>query len=67
MRDITERKKTEEKLRYLSFHDKMTGLYNRAFFEEELKRLDVDRELPISIVMGDADGLKLINDTFGYE
>jgi len=67
LRDITERKKTEEKLRYLSFHDKMTGLYNRAFFEEELKRLDVDRELPISIVMGDADGLKLINDTFGYE
>jgi len=67
LRDITERKKTEEKLRYLSFHDKMTGLYNRAFFEEELKRLDVDRELPISVVMGDADGLKLINDTFGYE
>lgn len=67
LRDITERKKTEEKLRYLSFHDKMTGLYNRAFFEEELKRLDVDRELPMSVVMGDADGLKLINDTFGYE
>jgi diguanylate cyclase (GGDEF)-like protein/PAS domain S-box-containing protein len=67
LRDITERKKTEEKLRYLSFHDKMTGLYNRAFFEEEMKRLDVGRELPISIVMGDADGLKLINDTFGYE
>ncbi len=67
LRDITDRKKTEEKLRYLSFHDKMTGLYNRAFIEEELKRLDVKRELPISIVMGDADGLKLINDTFGYK
>ena len=67
LRDITERKKTEEKLRYLSFHDKMTGLYNRAFFEEELKRLDAGRGLPISIVMGDADGLKFINDTFGYD
>jgi len=67
LRDITDRKKTEKKLRYLSFHDKMTGLYNRAFIEEELKRLNVKRKLPISIVMGDADGLKLINDTFGYK
>jgi len=67
LRDITDRKRTEKKLRYLSFHDKMTGLYNRAFIEEELKRLNVKRKLPISIVMGDADGLKLINDTFGYK
>ncbi|HAJ95511.1 MAG TPA: hypothetical protein DCP02_04675, partial [Actinobacteria bacterium] len=67
LRDITERKKTEENLKFLSFHDKMTGLYNRAFFEEELKRLDVNRELPLSIMIGDTDGLKLINDTFGYK
>ncbi|MCX7942246.1 MAG: PAS domain-containing protein, partial [Dictyoglomaceae bacterium] len=38
--EITEKRKMEEEIKYLSFHDKLTGLYNRAFFEEELKRLD---------------------------
>ncbi len=65
--DITDRKKVEEKIRYLSFHDSLTGVYNRAYFEEELKRLDTDRQLPISIVMADVNGLKLFNDTYGHE
>lgn len=64
--DITDRKKAEEEIRYLSFHDKLTGLYNRAFFEEELKRIDTDRQLPISLIMGDLNGLKLINDSMGH-
>ena len=64
--DITERKKAEEKIRYISFHDSLTGLYNRTFFEEELKRLDTERNLPISIIMGDMNGLKLTNDIFGH-
>ncbi|MDD3818796.1 MAG: diguanylate cyclase [Actinomycetota bacterium] len=65
-RDITEKKKAEEKIKYLSFHDVLTGLYNRAFFEEELKRLDTRRQLPLTIVMGDINGLKLINDAYGH-
>ncbi|MDD3628808.1 MAG: PAS domain-containing protein [Actinomycetota bacterium] len=65
-RDITEKKKAEEKIEYLSFHDVLTGLYNRAFFEEELKRLNTDRQLPLTIVMGDVNGLKLINDAYGH-
>ncbi|PKM77200.1 MAG: diguanylate cyclase [Firmicutes bacterium HGW-Firmicutes-15] len=64
--NITERKKAEEQVRYLSFHDKMTRLYNRAFFEEELNRLDTSRQLPISLIIGDVNGLKLINDAFGH-
>jgi diguanylate cyclase (GGDEF)-like protein len=44
----------------------LTGLYNRRFFEEETKRIDTERELPISIIMGDINGLKLTNDTFGH-
>jgi PAS domain S-box/diguanylate cyclase (GGDEF) domain len=64
--DITDRKKAEEEIRYLSFHDKLTGLYNRAFFEEELKRIDTERQLPISLIMGDLNGLKLINDSMGH-
>jgi len=65
--DITVQKKEEEKLRYKSFHDILTGLYNRAYFEEELKRLDTSRQLPLSMLIGDINGLKLINDVFGYK
>lgn len=64
--NITERRQTEEQLRYLSFHDRLTGLYNRAYFEEELKRLNTPRQLPLSIIIGDVNNLKLVNDTFGH-
>lgn len=65
-RNITDLIETQEKILYLSYHDKLTGLYNRSFFEEELKRLDNDRNLPISIIMGDVNGLKITNDVFGH-
>lgn len=64
--DVTSRKKAESDIKYLSYHDALTGLYNRRFFEEELIRLDVERNLPISIIMGDVNGLKLTNDVFGH-
>ncbi len=65
-RDISEKKEERTKIEYLSYHDYLTGLYNRRYFEEELYRLDVTRNLPISILMGDVNGLKLINDIFGH-
>ncbi len=65
--EITEKEKAEKEIKYLAFHDKLTGLYNRAFLEEELERLNTERQLPISIIMGDLNGLKLMNDTFGHE
>ncbi len=65
--DVTEQKRAEENLLHLSYHDHLTGLYNRIFFETELKRLDKERNLPVTIVMGDVNGLKLINDSFGHE
>jgi len=64
--DITERKIKEKEIFYLSYHDGLTGLYNRRFYEEELKRIDTERNLPITIVMGDVNGLKFINDAFGH-
>ncbi|MCC5911685.1 MAG: PAS domain S-box protein [Clostridiaceae bacterium] len=64
--DTTARKEAEEKIKYLSYHDNLTGLYNRAFFEEEFKRLDTQRQLPLSIIIGDINGLKLTNDVFGH-
>lgn len=65
-RNVNERKKSENEVLYLSFHDQLTGLYNRRFYEEELIRLDTKRNLPLTIVMGDVNGLKLINDSFGH-
>jgi len=41
------------------FHDQLTGLYNKYYFEEEMQRLDTKRQLPVSIVMVDLNGLKL--------
>ncbi|MBN1299440.1 MAG: diguanylate cyclase, partial [Actinobacteria bacterium] len=67
MRDITEKIDFEKKLEYLSFHDSLTGLFNRAYSETELERLDTQRQLPISIIIADLNGLKLINDAFGHK
>jgi diguanylate cyclase (GGDEF)-like protein/PAS domain S-box-containing protein len=67
LEDITERKWADDQIRYLSFHDKLTGLYNRLYFEEELQRLDTERQLPISLILGDVNGLKLVNDAFGHQ
>ena len=64
--NITEKKIWERKIIYLNHHDTLTGLYNRFFFDEEVRRLDKKRQLPISIIMGDINGLKLINDAFGH-
>jgi len=51
----------------LTFKDSLTGLYNRRFFENELLRLDTKRQLPLSIIMADINGLKIINDSMGHE
>ena len=66
-RDITNIKKAEEDIKYLSLHDKLTQLYNRTFFDSELKRLDTERQLPLSLVIGDVNGLKIMNDAFGHK
>lgn len=65
--DITERKTMEEQLKYLSLHDPLTGLYNRAYFEEEMRRLGSGRFSPVGIIICDVDGLKLINDSIGHD
>ncbi|KRQ87848.1 Cyclic di-GMP phosphodiesterase response regulator RpfG [Caloramator mitchellensis] len=64
--DFSESKKYQERLEYLSLHDALTGVYNLAFFQEELKRFSKSREYPITIVMADLNGLKLVNDTLGH-
>lgn len=65
-RDITDRKRKEERIEYLSVHDIMTGLYSRMYFDTELYRLDSIQTLPYSVIMADVNSLKLTNDLFGH-
>jgi diguanylate cyclase (GGDEF)-like protein/PAS domain S-box-containing protein len=67
LRDISLEHRQHEEIRYISQHDHLTGLYNRYFFETELHRLDTKRQLPLSIIMGDVNGLKLMNDAFTHQ
>jgi diguanylate cyclase (GGDEF)-like protein/PAS domain S-box-containing protein len=65
--DITDLKLGEEKLKYLSLHDPLTGLYNRIYFEEEMSRIEKGRHETVGIISCDVDGLKLVNDTLGHD
>jgi diguanylate cyclase (GGDEF)-like protein/PAS domain S-box-containing protein len=64
--EAIKRIETEQEMAFMSLHDRLTGLYNRVYFEEEIQRLNYSRLYPISIVSADIDGLKLINDTMGH-
>lgn len=58
---------SEQQNLYLSYYDVLTGLYNRRYYEMQIKRLDTEKNLPISVVMADVNGLKMINDAFGHQ
>jgi diguanylate cyclase (GGDEF)-like protein/PAS domain S-box-containing protein len=66
IRDITEKKKDENEIRFLTYHDKLTGLYNRRYFEQVVFQMDEPSNYPITIMIGDVNGLKLTNDAFGH-
>lgn len=65
-RDVTEEKKRQDQIQYIGYHDALTGLYNRRFCEEQLSEIDRKENLPISVIMGDLNGLKVANDAFGH-
>ena len=65
IRDISERKQAAKIRRRLNYTDSLTGLPNRRYLEENIKTFDNADYLPISVVVGDMNGLKLINDAFG--
>ncbi|PKM84401.1 MAG: hypothetical protein CVU86_07455 [Firmicutes bacterium HGW-Firmicutes-11] len=64
--DITDLRMKEEKIHYLSRHDTLTGLYNRIHFETERERLSDPSYIPLSFIVIDINGLKLVNETLGY-
>lgn len=67
-RDVTEQKHLEQQLLHMAYHDPMTGLYNRAAFEERLTRLlTVNRRQPLAVIYADVDNFKVINGSLGHE
>jgi diguanylate cyclase (GGDEF)-like protein/PAS domain S-box-containing protein len=65
--DVTDRKRMEERLKDLSIHDTLTGLYNRNFFEDQMQLMSDGRYGAMGLIVCDINGLKLINDTKGHE
>ncbi|CEJ73816.1 sensory box-containing diguanylate cyclase [[Clostridium] sordellii] len=65
-RDMTKRKELEDMLTQMSYTDKLTGLYNRAYFEEQINKLDDNEYYPLTLIMGDLNGLKAVNDNLGH-
>ena len=66
-RDFTDKKEKLDEIQYLSYHDHLTGLYNRRYMEDSLNRLDTPRNLPFTVMSIDVNGLKLTNDAFGHK
>lgn len=66
LRNITAETQNRLKLEYISYHDELTSLYNRRFFQQQLLELNKTESLPLAIVAADVNGLKLVNDSFGH-
>jgi len=64
-RDVTQEKQQREEIEYIMSHDPMTGLFNRWYMEELLNRYD-QQDNTCALIMGDLNGLKLVNDAFGH-
>jgi len=65
--DITQQKEREERINYLTYYDAMTGVYNRRYYNHTIDQINREESLPLSVIVGDINGLKLINDAFGHE
>lgn len=61
-------KQDELMIKYYNIHDKLTGTYNRDYYEDVIKKLENNpHKLPLSLILSDINGLKLVNDTLGHK
>lgn len=66
-RDVSYRKKNDEQITYMVYHDQLTGIYNRRFFEEKLSEYNHEKYFPVGLIICDIDGLKIVNDNLGHK
>ena len=64
--DITESKQRFNQIQYMIDHDTLTDVYNRSFYENAKNQLDEETYHPLSIIIADINGVRLINDAFGH-
>ncbi len=67
IRDFTEKRSKQKQIEYLSYYDAITGLYNRRYMEDSIRKLDTRKNFPLALMVIDVNGLKLTNDAFGHE
>lgn len=66
LRDITLANEKKKKIEFFSYHDALTGLYNRRFYYDYIDTFQKEDLFPIGFIMGDVNGLKMTNDIFGH-
>ena len=65
-RDVTDKKIKQDEILYLSYHDSLTTLFNRRYIEERINQIEAMESYPLSIILGDINGLKIVNDVLGH-
>lgn len=65
-RDVTDKKIKQDEIVFLSYHDSLTTLYNRRYVEEKMRQMEELESYPLSIILGDINGLKMVNDILGH-
>ena len=66
LRDVTQENLDRRRIEFLSLHDPLTGLHNRRYYDLQLPGLSTSDRMPVAVVMGDVNGLKIANDVFGH-
>jgi PAS domain S-box-containing protein len=66
-RNFSEYRERQKQIEFLSYHDHLTGLFNRRYLTEAYKKLNIPSNLPLTVMTLDVNGLKLTNDAFGHE
>ena len=69
IRDVTEERTAEQRIRWTATHDALTGIPNRAYFSDQLERTlaHMPRGGELALVLLDLDHLKEVNDTIGHD
>ncbi|MCX7884217.1 MAG: diguanylate cyclase [Caloramator sp.] len=65
--DIEDKKNMEKEIKYLTYYDRLTGLFNRGYYDYIAEQIILHGKYPLSVIICDINGLKTINDTLGHD